>query len=69
LTANPCNAVEFPVSISRSTRKPYYLTATEQARIEFFALSYLKQAVVVISEMGLRPYKESMPMKKSDVDL
>jgi hypothetical protein len=69
VTANPCNAVEFSVSSSRSTRKPYYLTATEQARIEFFALSYLKHAVVVISEMGLRPYKEATAMKKSDVDL
>ncbi len=69
LATNPCNAVEFPVSISRTTRKPYYLTATEQARIEFFAPNYLKQAVVIIPEMGLRPYKELMPMKKSDVDL
>lgn len=69
LATNPCNAVESPVSISRTTRKPYYLTATEQARIEFFAPNYLKRAVVIISKMGLRPYKELMPMKKSDVDL
>jgi len=32
LAANPCNAVEFPVSVSNSTRKPHYMTATEQAR-------------------------------------
>jgi hypothetical protein len=25
LAVNPCNAVEFPVPISRTTRKPYYL--------------------------------------------
>src|SRR5262249_46093132 len=29
----------------------------------------LKHAIVIISEMGLRPYKELMPMKKSQVDL
>jgi len=69
LGANPCAAVEFPVSVSRSTRKPHYMTASEQARIEFFAPNYLKHAVVILSEMGLRPYKELTPMKKSQVDL
>ena len=40
LTTNPCSMIEFPVSIVRSTRKPHYMTATEQERIEFFAPSY-----------------------------
>src|SRR5207237_6178457 len=61
--------IEFPVSIVRSTRKPHYMTATEQERIEFFAPSYLKHVVVIMSEMGLRPHKELLPMKKSQVDL
>jgi integrase len=69
LATNPCIAVEFPASISRTTRKPHYMTASEQERIEMFAPSYLKHAIVIISEMGLRPYKELMPMKKSQVDL
>jgi integrase len=69
LASNPCTAVEFPASISRTTRKPHYMTASEQQRIELFAPSYLRHAIVMISEMGLRPYKELMPMKKSQVDL
>ena len=61
--------VEFPVSISDSTRKPHYMTATEQAKIEFSASGYLRNAIVIITEMGLRPYKELMPMKKSHIDM
>jgi hypothetical protein len=34
LAANPCVAVEFPVSVKKSTRKPHYMPATEQAKIE-----------------------------------
>jgi integrase len=69
LAANPCNAVEFPVSVSNSTRKPHYMTASEQTKIEFNAPSYLRNAIVILTETGLRPYKELMPMKKSQVDL
>jgi integrase len=45
------------------------MTASEQKRIEFFAPSYLRHAIVIITEMGLRPYKELMPMLKCQVDL
>lgn len=69
LAANPCMCVEFPVSISHSTRKPHYMTATEQAKIEFSASGYLRNAIVILTEMGLRPFKELMPMKKSHIDL
>jgi integrase len=69
LAANPCLAVEFPVSVKKSTRKPHYMTATEQAKIEIAAPSYLRNIVVIISEMGLRYKKELLPMKKSEVDL
>jgi integrase len=69
LASNPCAAVEFPASVSRTTRKPHYMTASEQERIEMLAPNYLKHAVVIIAEMGLRPYKELMPMKKVQVDL
>jgi integrase len=69
LVTNPCTAVEFPAPISRATRKPHYMTASEQERIEMLAPNYLKNAIVIIAEMGLRPYKELMPMKKSQIDL
>lgn len=69
LAANPCNAVEFPASVSHSTRKPHYMAASEQAKIEFNAPGYLRNAIVMLVEMGLRPYKELLPMKKSEVDL
>ena len=69
LAVNPCRAVEFPVSVIHSVRKPHYMTATEQERIEFFAADYLKHVVTIISEMGLRPYRELLPMRKEDVDL
>ena len=69
LTANPCLAVEFPVSVSKTTRKPHYMTASEQARIEFAAPNYLKHAIVILCEMGLRPFRELMPMQKCHVDL
>jgi integrase len=66
---NPCTMVEFPVSVAKSTRKPHYMTASEQEQIQFFAPNYLKHVVVIMSEMGLRPYKELMPMLKTQVDL
>jgi hypothetical protein len=69
LGINPCQAVEFPVSVSKSVRKPHYMTATEQQMIETAAPLYLKNVAVIISEMGLRPYKELLPMRKIQVDL
>ncbi len=69
LAVNPCLAVEFPVSVRKSTRKPHYMTATEQAKIEIAAPGYLRNIVVIISEMGLRYKKELLPMKKEQVDL
>ena len=69
LAMNPCSMVEFPVSIGKTTRKPHYMMASEQERIEFVAPGYLKNVIRIISEMGLRPYKELMPMRKDEVDL
>ncbi len=45
------------------------MTASEQERIEFFAPDYLRDAVVILVEMGLRPYKELTPIRKEQVDL
>jgi integrase len=69
LSDNPCRAVEFPVSVAKSTRKPHYMTAREQMKIEFAAPNYLRNIVVILSEMGLRYKKELLPMKKTQVDL
>lgn len=69
LALNPCASVEFPVSISKSFRKPHYLTSSEQARIEMVAPRYLKNLVIMMTEMGFRPHKELLPMRKSQVDL
>ncbi len=69
LAVNPCGAVEFPVRVSATTRKPHYMSGSEQERIEFFAPDYLRDVIVILVEMGLRPYKELAPMKKQQVDL
>ncbi|MGI8741847.1 MAG: tyrosine-type recombinase/integrase [Bryobacteraceae bacterium] len=42
---------------------------SEQQRIEFQAPEYLRNIIRVITESGLRLYKELMPMKKEQVDL
>ena len=45
------------------------MTCSEQQLIEFQAPRYLRNIIRVISETGLRVYKELMPMKKDQVDL
>ena len=69
LNANPCATVEFTVRLSASTRKPHYMTASEQQLIEFCAPDYLRDAIVILVETGLRPYKELTPTLKGQVDL
>ena len=41
------------------------MTASEQERIEFFSPNYLRNAIRILVETGLRPYRELTPMKKS----
>ena len=69
LAVNPCQSVEFPARLAGTTRKPHYLTAREQALVEFFAPSYLKNVVAIMVEMGLRPYRELLPMRKEQIDM
>jgi hypothetical protein len=45
------------------------MTWSEQQRIEFQAPEYLWNIIRIISETGLRVFKELMPMKKEQVDL
>jgi integrase len=67
LPANPCSGVEFPVTL-RGLFRPHYVSWTEQQRIEAHAPEYLRNIVRIISETGLRVYKELLPMKKEQLD-
>ena len=69
LAINPCSSVEFPVALAGTTRKPHYLSASEQVRLEACAPVYLRNIIVIMVEMGLRPYRELIPMRKEQVDL
>jgi integrase len=66
--ANPCAAVEFPV-ILKGLFRPHYMTWSEQSKIEEHAPAYLRNVVRIITETGLRVYKELACMKKEQVDL
>jgi integrase len=65
---NPCTAVEFPV-ILKGLFRPHYMTWSEQAKIEEHAPAYLRNVIRIITETGLRVYKELASMKKDQVDL
>ncbi len=68
LATNPCSGVEFPVAVKGFFR-PHYITWSEQQRIESHGPQYLRNAVRIITETGLRIYKELTPMRKDQVDL
>src|SRR6266478_8487006 len=68
LPANPCSGVEFPVAV-KGLFRPHYVTWSEQQRIEASAPNYLQSIIRIITETGLRVYKELMPMKKENLDL
>jgi integrase len=68
LPANPCAGVEFPVRV-KGLFRPHYVTWSEQRTIEAHAPEYLRNIVRIISETGLRVYKELMPMKKEQLDI
>ena len=68
LAANPCSGVEFPVAV-KGLFRPHYVTWSEQERIECHGPEYLKNVVRIITETGLRVYKELAAMKKDQVDL
>ena len=68
LPANPCCAVEFPVAV-KGLFRPHYVTWSEQQKIESHGPQYLRNIVRIITETGLRVYKELTPMRKDQVDL
>jgi integrase len=45
------------------------MTSSEQTKIEEHAPAYLRNVIRIITETGLRVYKELAPMKKEQVDL
>src|SRR5258705_216495 len=49
-------------------RTTHYVSWSEQQRIEAAAPSYVRNVVRIITETGLRIYKELTPMKKDQVD-
>jgi integrase len=68
LAANPCSGVEFPVAV-KGLFRPHYVTWSEQQRIESHGPQYLRNVIRIITETGLRIYKELIPMRKDQVDL
>ncbi len=68
LAANPCSGVEFPVAV-KGLFRPHYVAWSEQQKIESHAPQYLRNVVRIITEAGLRIYKELIPMRKDQVDL
>jgi integrase len=68
LAANPCSGVEFPVTV-RGLFRPHYVAWSEQQRIECSGPQYLRNVIQIITETGLRIYRELTPMRKNQVDL
>ena len=68
LAANPCSGVEFPVAV-KGLFRPHYVSWSEQQKIESHAPQYLRNVIRIITETGLRIYKELIPMRKDQVDL
>jgi hypothetical protein len=56
MPSNPCWGVEFPVAV-KGLFRPHYVSWSEQQKIEGAAPSYLRNVVRIITETGLRIYK------------
>ena len=57
LPLNPCSAVEFPVAV-KGLFRPHYVTWSEQQKIEWHGPQYLRNFVRIITETGLRIYRQ-----------
>jgi len=66
--SNPCDGVEFPVMV-KSLFRPNYMSWSEQEKIEAAAPPYLRNIIRIVTETGLRVYKELAPLRKHQVDL
>jgi integrase len=67
LPSNPCANVEFPVAV-KGLFRPHYVSWSEQQQIESHAPAHLRNVIRIITETGLRIYKELLPMKKDQLD-
>jgi len=61
-------AFQFPARVDGLFR-PHYVTWSEQQRIEFAAPEYLRNVIRIVTETGLRIYKELTPIKSDELDL
>jgi integrase len=68
LLANPCLGVEFPVRV-KGLFRPHYMSWSEQQRIQAHAPKHLRNIITIITETGLRVFKELLSMKKDQLDL
>jgi integrase len=68
IAVNPCTGVEFPVMV-KGLFRPHFVTWSEQTEIEAHAPAYLRNVIRIITETGLRVYKELACMKKQQVDI
>jgi integrase len=68
LLANPCMGVEFPVRV-KGLFRPHYMSWSEQQRIQAHAPEHLRNIITIITETGLRVFKELLSMKKDQLDL
>jgi integrase len=68
LPANPCSGAEFPVAV-KGLFRPHYVTWSEQQRIESCGPQYLRNVIRIITETGLRIYKELISMRQDQVDM
>jgi integrase len=66
--SQPLRGVELPVTV-KGLFRPHYVTWSDQQRIESHGPEYLRNVVRIITETGLRVYKELAPMRKDQVDL
>ena len=66
--ANPCAGVEFPV-ILKGLVRPHYMAWTEQQAIELHSPGYPRNVIRILTETGLRIYKELAPLRKDQIDL
>jgi integrase len=69
LAAQPLSWQKAGKSAVKGLFRPHYVPWSEQQRIESHAPEYLANIVRIITETGLRIYKELTPMRKDNVDL
>ncbi len=65
LPSDPCAGMEFPVTV-KGLFRPHYVSWSEQ-KIEARAREYLRNIVRIITETGLRVYKELVGLVRGKV--